>query len=137
MARVAGRDGVKRAHAIGLIWIGWTLGGATLLGAIVFSLAAGIRAIAQAFAVAGVPEGISGPLAAVLILSAGSVLGLGLGAPFIAAGELILVALDQRRLVAEQVRTLRRIRRGLASPPEPRAVAEHGSARLLNRLSPR
>jgi hypothetical protein len=137
MARVAGRDGFTRAHAIGLIWIGWALVGATVLGAIVFSFASGVRSIGQAFVVVGIPDGISGPLAAALILTAGSVLGLGLGTPFIAAGELILVALDQRRLLAEQARTLRRIRRGLAPPPQARPVADHEPTRLLNRLSPR
>jgi hypothetical protein len=137
MARVAGRDGFTRAHAIGLIWIGWTLVGATVLGAIVFSLASGVRSIGQTFVVVGIPDGISGLLAAALILTAGSVLGLGLGTPFIVAGQLILIALDQRRLLAEQARTLRRIRRGLAPLPQPRPAAAHEPARLLNRLSPR
>ena len=111
--------------------------GATVLAAIVFSLASGVRAIGQAFVVVGIPDGISGLLAAALILTAGSILSLGLGTPFIVAGELILVALDQRRLLADQARTLRRIRRGLAPPPQARPVADHEPARLLNRLSPR
>jgi len=137
MAWVTGRDGVTRAHAIGLIWIGWTLVGATVLGAIVFSFVSGVRSIGQAFVIVGIPDGISGLLAATLILTGGSVLGLGLGTPFIAAGELIRIALDQRRLLAEQARTLRRIRRGLPALPQPRPAADHEPARLLNRLSPR
>jgi hypothetical protein len=137
MARAADRDGFTRVHAIGLIWIGWTMAGATVLGAIVFSVASGVRAIGQAFVVVGVPDGVSGPLAVALILVAGTVLGLWLGTPFIVAGELILVALDQRRLLAEQGRTLRRIRRGLAPLPGARPVTDRQAARLVDRLAPR
>jgi len=137
MGRVADGDGFTRAHAVGLIWIGWTLVVATVLGAIVFSFASGVRSIGQAFVIVGIPDAISGPLAAALILSGGCVLGLGLGAPFIAAGELIRVALDQRRLLAKQVRTLRRLRRCFPSLPQSRPTANREPVGLLNRLSPR
>ena len=136
MARPVG-PGFKRAHAIGLLSIGWSLTGTIVLGAIVFSVVSGVRAIGQAFAVVGIPDGISGPLATILILSAGIVLGLALGAPFIVAGELLLVALAQRRLLAEQSRTFRRVRRAVTPPRERRPVADREPARLLNRLSPR
>ena len=137
MVRTPGRDGFTRGHAIGLIWIGWTLTGVTVLGATVFGVAAGVRAMGQAFVVVGVPDGLSGPLAVALIFTAGCLLGLGLGTPFIVPGELMLIALDQRRLLSEQTRTLRKIGRRLAPRPEPRAGADHGPARLLNRLTPR
>jgi hypothetical protein len=70
----------------------------------------------------GIPEAISGLLAAACVLSAGAVPGLAVGAPLIVAGEMILAALDQRRVLAEQSRTLRRVRRRF-----PASAAGHGT----------
>ena len=76
--------------------------GATVLGAVVFGVASGFSAVGNAFVAIGLPGDISTPLAAVLILGAGIALGTGLGTPLSVAGEIVLIALDQRRLLAQQ-----------------------------------
>jgi hypothetical protein len=133
-ARSTDRDGFTRVHAIALIWIGWTIVGATMLGAAVLGVAAGAPALRRAFVAVGTPDEIAGLLAVPLIFAVGAILGLGIGTPFIVAGELIVVGLDQRRLLAQQGRMLHQLRRRLAPP---RSEADRGAISLVNRLSPR
>ena len=136
-ARATDRRSFTRAHATSLIWIGWTVIGATVVGAVVFGIASGFSSMGNAFVAIGIPGEMSTPLAAVLILGAGIAVGIGLGTPLIVAGEIVLIGLDQRRLLAQHGRTLRKLRRDLAPRSQARPVTDPGRERLLNRLTPR
>jgi hypothetical protein len=123
---------------MGLIWMGWTVVGATVLGTIVFGVASGFSAMDRTFVAVGIPAGISTPLAAGLMIGGGTALGLGLGTPLVVAGQVLLIGLAQRRLLAEQGRTLRRLRRDLAAARTPsQPVRDRAVGALLNRLTPR
>lgn len=136
-ARAIERDAFTRAHATSLIWIGWIAIGAAVVGAVVFGVASGFSSMGNVFVAIGLPGEISTPLAVVLILGAGLALGLGLGTPLIVAGEIVLIGLDQRRLLARHGRVLRRLRRDLAPRSLPRPITDRGPGPLLNRLTPR
>jgi amino acid transporter len=137
MRRQSARDGLRRRYALGLIYVGLTVTAVTLAGAVAFSIVSGTRTIADAFVLIGVPQALAAPVAATLLLSGGAILALGLGAPFIVAGDLMLVAVAQRRLLADHARTLRAIRRGLGRRAGPLPRPDREPARLINRLSPR
>jgi hypothetical protein len=135
--RATDRRSFTRAHATSLIWIGWTAIAGTVVGTVVFGIASGFSAIGNAFTAIGIQGEISTLLAAFLILGAGIAVGIGVGTPLIVAGEIVLIGLDQRRLLAKQGRTLRKLRRDLAPRSQPRPVTDRGPERLLNRLTPR
>jgi hypothetical protein len=137
MRRHSPRHALRRRYALGLIYVGLTVTAVTLAGLVAFSVVSGTRTIADAFVLIGVPSFLAAPVAATLLLTAGVVLALGLGAPFIMAGDLMLVAVAQRRLLADHARTLRAVRRGLGRRAGPLPRADREPARLINRLSPR
>ena len=126
-----------RTHAVCLIWMGWTIAGLAGLGALVVTVATVFRPLAAVFVVAGVPDRTAGVFAAVLVLAGAVVLGMALGTPFIIAGELVRIALDQRRVLLDQARTLRRLRAKLAPATTSRGSADVRPAPLLNLLTPR
>jgi hypothetical protein len=137
MARRPRRDRFRRGHAAALTWIGWGLTASVALGAILFGALSGVRSIAEALILIGVPGAAAGAVAVAVVLTTGFLVALAVGTPFIVAGELILVALAQRRVASRQARTLRTIRRELGGRARPRPVLDPEPARLVNRLAPR
>jgi hypothetical protein len=105
-----------RTHAVCLVWIGWTIAATAGIGALVFGFATGLRALELAFVMAGIPDRSAVVLAGMLIFAGAAVLGTAVGTPFIVAGELVLIALDQRRILLRHARALRRMRADQAVP---------------------
>ena len=107
------RYAFTRAHARGLIVAGWTMFVACVLVGMIFVLGGATNGLTAYLAGKGY-VGSSASVLAVGCLAAVSVVGgLVVATPFIVAGELISIAIDQRAIAAKHLRMAKRIHRAV------------------------
>src|SRR5687768_8045482 len=107
------RYAFTRAHARGLVWVGWTVFVACVLVGVLVAIGGTRIGLAAYFADKGYADSIARFLAAAFLVIVGTVSGVVLATPFIVAGHLVLIALDQRSIAAKHLRMARRIHRAV------------------------
>jgi hypothetical protein len=118
------RYAFARAHARGLIWLGWTVFATCLLVGAMFAVAGTRINLTTYFAGKGYADAAAGFLAVGVIVIVSVLGGTVLATPFIVAGQLILIALDQRAIAARHLRIAKRIHRAVRprSPDDARVL---------------
>jgi hypothetical protein len=111
------RYAFTRAHARGLVWMGWTVCATCLVVGAMLTVAGTRGSLAEYFTGKGYAAAAAGLLAVGVILIVSALAGVVLATPFIVAGHSILIALDQRAIAARHLRTAKRIHRAVRPRP--------------------
>ncbi len=107
------RYAFTRAHARGLVWMGWTVFATCLVVGAMLTVAGTRISLATYFAGKGYAESAAALLAVGVIVIVSALAGVVLATPFIVAGQLILIFLDQRAIAAKHLRIAKRIHRAV------------------------
>jgi hypothetical protein len=107
------RYAFTRAHARGLIVAGWTMFAACVLVGAIFVLSGAMSGLTTYLTGKGYAGSAASVLAVGCVVAVSLVSGLVVATPFVVAGELILVVMDQRAIAAKHLRIAKRIHRAV------------------------
>jgi hypothetical protein len=107
------RYAFTRAHARGLVWLGWTVFATCLLIGAMLMVAGTRMSLTTYFVGKGYADAAAGLLAVGVLVIVSALAGIVLATPFIVAGQLILIVLDQRAIAARHLRIAKRIHRAI------------------------